>query len=565
MSVVGALRRCAPSSSGGRFGALLIALFVARGVALLCVMPPFEGWDEYQHVAYVQHLLETGEDPVLRRAVVSPRLLARLSEFPSSDAAVEQLHAHGVVNYDDYWSRVASSPSKSPAGPIPLYQAQHAWLYYRLVLPLYRMLGAETNLRTSVAGLRLLNLAFATVALGLAWRTLARVMSDHRRSAIVGLMIATSPLWLINATRVSNDALSVLLATGVIVWCLRLGGGSGASSRSPGARYPELAAFGIGVAAGLAVLAKALNLALVPFVAIVFVVQRWTGAWSSAALIRAAVVAAIGFASVTWTYFSFNLVTFGSWTPMQEAVLNREQGRGWRDLIATIPQVDWSTQWQRLWFRANLWVGGWSFLTPVRLFRKGYELTAWLCLAGWAITWLRRHGRRASIEPIGCDARALGLCVAACGSYTAALSYHMLHCRLAWNESVVNPWYGAAAMPWFFLLLTCGAMGWPGRTVKYAMPWHLLWLFTATEAAGVFGSMVRAYSGGAWGGEALRRLASLQPAWLGVPTLVVASMAWLAILVVLVAAWWSEGLPGRSPARGSADKGEMGRSVESIG
>ncbi len=35
---------------------LLTALVLARGVMLMCVLPPLEGWDEYQHVAYVHSM-----------------------------------------------------------------------------------------------------------------------------------------------------------------------------------------------------------------------------------------------------------------------------------------------------------------------------------------------------------------------------------------------------------------------------------------------------------------------------------------------------------------------------
>ena len=44
---------------------LLVALVLCRGLVWLCVLPPFEGWDEYQHVGYVQHVAETGRAAVL--------------------------------------------------------------------------------------------------------------------------------------------------------------------------------------------------------------------------------------------------------------------------------------------------------------------------------------------------------------------------------------------------------------------------------------------------------------------------------------------------------------------
>ena len=39
------------SSLSRGFRLLLLGLVLARGLVYLCVMPPFEGWDECQHVA----------------------------------------------------------------------------------------------------------------------------------------------------------------------------------------------------------------------------------------------------------------------------------------------------------------------------------------------------------------------------------------------------------------------------------------------------------------------------------------------------------------------------------
>src|SRR5216684_8021753 len=41
----------------------LTLLIVARGVFVLCVLPPFEGWDEYQHIAYIVYIKEQREIP----------------------------------------------------------------------------------------------------------------------------------------------------------------------------------------------------------------------------------------------------------------------------------------------------------------------------------------------------------------------------------------------------------------------------------------------------------------------------------------------------------------------
>lgn len=72
-----------PSPSlGWRFRLVLVGLILARGVAELCVMPPFEGWDEYQHVGHIVHVLETGRRATLGTTEVPRSLLLAMEPLP---------------------------------------------------------------------------------------------------------------------------------------------------------------------------------------------------------------------------------------------------------------------------------------------------------------------------------------------------------------------------------------------------------------------------------------------------------------------------------------------------
>ena len=53
-----------------RLRVILTGLVLCRGIVLLCVLPPFEGWDEYQHVGYIVYWNETGSRPWLGQADV---------------------------------------------------------------------------------------------------------------------------------------------------------------------------------------------------------------------------------------------------------------------------------------------------------------------------------------------------------------------------------------------------------------------------------------------------------------------------------------------------------------
>src|SRR5688572_29773968 len=123
-------------------GSLIIA-FLARGPLYLSVFPPLEGWDEYQHLAYIAHLDETGTMPVFdENTQVSPALRPLLAAIPQSPSGAEQLRDWGVVSYAEYWNspRVAASSDRRPPSP-RLYQAQQPPLAYLVALPLWRALN----------------------------------------------------------------------------------------------------------------------------------------------------------------------------------------------------------------------------------------------------------------------------------------------------------------------------------------------------------------------------------------------------------------------------------------
>src|SRR5436190_21331553 len=71
---------------------LFIAAFLARGPLYLSVFPPFEGWDEYQHLGYIVHLDSTGTIPVLAESTRVPLALRPLMiAMPHSASDREQV------------------------------------------------------------------------------------------------------------------------------------------------------------------------------------------------------------------------------------------------------------------------------------------------------------------------------------------------------------------------------------------------------------------------------------------------------------------------------------------
>jgi hypothetical protein len=554
------------ASLSRRFRLALVGLVLARGLVDLCVIPPFEGWDEYQHVAYVAHVVETGRPAVLGTAEVPGSLLrAMIPAFPQPRQALDQLDSRlGALDYSSYWSQRAIEPTGlPPRGPVaagvrhPLYQAQHSWWYYALVAPLFAAMGGVHELRSSVGGLRLANVLLAAASVWIVLGVIARRVRSRRTANWISLAIAAQPLFLMNAARVSNDALGVFLSTVVVALAMVR------DDRGMTWRFGAM-----GVLAGLAILAKATSWSLVPLVA---------GSWLYTTLrcrpraIRAlasGLAAGLGISILVGPEIRYNLMIYGVPTSMQEAVLNHRHGRGLGDLLHAAGGFSWFGWVRWLWLHGAFLKGGWSLLEPSAWMSRLYYLAVVGGTLGWG--WLLagvvgpRLGVRLPARPRGrgeaetdsiFDSPWTPLaCLFFCASVNATMGYHALQSTLAWGVCTTQAWYAAAAFPWFQVLVVGGALAWPSR-LGTPLAAALVGTYIVGELAMIWTSMLPTYSGGATRMEALRRIAQFQPLFLATPTLlaaqVVAGSLWISIAVAGVISCRSRDEPGSGAAASS--------------
>ena len=518
-------------SSWRRFCALLTLIFLVRGVIVLSVLPPFEGWDEYQHIAYIVFLLENDRPPVLKEDNDVPRsLYADLVKYPHSRLAVdEQLRGIGCLSYEEFWQ--ADPPPAVPPDPpkVRLYQAQQSSLYYSLVSPLYAWLSARGGLLAAVTGLRVLNVLFGGAALALALWAVGRLVKPSAHRYLLGLLIVTQPLFLLDCARVANDALALLLGTLTVVILLLF---------PP--RHYLAASVAAGATLGLGVLAKAINLGLAPLVIYVFVSM----AWGKRLVIRQALIGLVvlvaGAAAISLHTFYFNLTHFGMLTPMQEAVQNRAEGRTLSDYVEAATRLNWWREISRRYLRHSLWCGGWSMLPAPRwLMRLQQYLIQFAVLGGLFL--LRRGPRRErwlfTRPDVG--ARLAALCLGMAG----ALCYHMLHSFMALPNVATNIWYAAVTFPWLLCLFYQGIAGFPRRWITHFFAVQMLAVFLATEAYGTLVRMVRAYTGHGWDAVAWDRLAALHLPGTG-PAATFPALVLVTVFVVLAAAVWVNAVRG---------------------
>ena len=234
-------------------------------------------------------------------------------------------------------------------------------------------------------------------------------MRDVRHFALIGLVVASHPLFLVNGVRVANDALGTFLATVAIAGALTLDG-----------RHLTRRALWVGPVIGFAVLAKAVHLALAPFAAAFWLAVVVLERLPKRRAVIALAVLALGFLTPTLSQFAGDLAHYGNLTPMAEAIINRRAGRSPADLLHTAVAMNWPRVVLSWWARKGLMVGGWSFLLPPRWLVDCYTLLVGLGLCGWA--WSALGGGR-----VFRSATISAACAALAASYTAALAYHAIH------------------------------------------------------------------------------------------------------------------------------------------
>jgi hypothetical protein len=527
---------------------LLVALVVARGVIDLCTFPPFEGWDEFAHVGYVDTIARTGQTPVLFKSEMDPEFLARVIAFPQSYTATRDLLGRlGGVDYGVFWQKhdplePGSTPPTPQNQPLPLYQAQHSALAYRLLTPVYAALGGRDNLRVSVAGLRVVNLGLTTAAVLLVLMVLRRVFRDARDAGLVGVALAAHPLFLLNGVRVANDALGVLLATITVAAGFVLATGSSALM----ARWLGLKCLGIGALVGLAVLGKATNAGLVPFAAFCGLAAMVRGRVHPLPAAFAGLSMAVGCLAVLQSELRFNWEHYGSLTSMQEAVINHRAGRTAADLLHAAATIDFPARVASLWGSDLFFTGGWSFLRPTPNAVRAYGAVVVAGLLGWvfavATSLARREGRRLEEVPGRfVNGWVPAGCLILVAGYTAALAYHMVQSKLAWGVITTNAWYASPALPWFLAVVVAGVIRWPlGRWLRPIGPVTMVGAGVTVEVLALWGRMVPLYTGCAPWPESLRRLAWLQPVLLGTTTLAIAAIAEITILALIVLVWYDD-------------------------
>jgi hypothetical protein len=419
---------------------LLWVLFLVRGAFYCVLFPIWEGYDEYAHFAFVQHVATEASLPVAAQTRISkeieeslklvplPWLLRRLPPPHLTHDAYWQLPEEERRRRQDELRSMPAGWARQPAVDNTLiYEAQQPPLYYWLLsLPL--RLASDFALSARVMLLRLLSTVLASLAVPLAFFAADRVFIDRKMALGVTAMIATMPELLVDVCRVGNDSLGLLSYSLFIYLALRY-------VDNPH-RRPVI--FILGLVLGLGLLTKAYLLAgFAAFGLIAVCAAILSGSARGKILMQGILALALAAVVSGWWYWR-NRVLTQTWSGLMQDVELRRMSL--HDLLGNVSRVDWRSAYDSIFF-SHVWFGNWSFLQVRSWMYHSYRDLALLSLLGLVILiagpWLRQTSRFDFLA----SRRHLLVLILFYACFWLGLSYHVLITYTANGVSSSAGWY----------------------------------------------------------------------------------------------------------------------------
>ena len=305
--------------------------FLIRGAYYCQLIPIWEGFDEWGHYAFIEHLrLHAGSLP------------------RTSDHVTDEIR-----------QSVQSAAIRHEAlDPMMLFEAQQPPLYYWILSAPNRIwIGADIS--TRVHRLRIVSVLIASLVIPLAYLAGLELFSSGALALSVCALIAAMPALMIDIARVGNESLGIALGSWLIFLLLR-----GSLPHKPPPREAVL----LGIALGMGLLTKAYFLAFIP----ILIFRR--------RIYSLVLALAIG----GWWYWR-NFRLSGTWTG--EIMDVAATKLGWSVKLAAVAKVHWIRVLDvALW--THIWTGAWSFFTVrswmYRIFEVVFALAAIMLLLALA-------------------------------------------------------------------------------------------------------------------------------------------------------------------------------------
>lgn len=251
--------------------ALLLAVSAVLGLAWAVVMPPFQGPDESDHFAYVQHLAETGSPPSSDRAVGSgsysteeTKALALLGLRGSlaNPAARPVWSAAEQRQWEAVERSLPAGARGDGGGPNPAAKNPPAYYAYEGVV--YRLSPDASLLGRQLAG-RLASLVLLLATVGLVWVAISELTPRTWARVLATGVVALQPQLSFIGAIVNPDILLVATWTGFIALAI--------VTLNRGPTAPRV--LGLFALAALSLLTHGRGIALLPPLALVLGLSWW--------------------------------------------------------------------------------------------------------------------------------------------------------------------------------------------------------------------------------------------------------------------------------------------------
>lgn len=428
------------SPSTRRLLLLVWLCFLARGFFYSSLFPLWEGYDEYAHFAYLQHVVTYGGLPHVTQSRISREVEESLRLVPLPWLLRHRPAPH--VTHDAYWKlpaeererrerRLSSLPNAWANQPAMenhiIYEALHPPLYYWLHSWPLRIV-AGSSLPSRVLLLRWLSVGLASLVIPLGFLLTRRVFGQDGPALGVVALVAAMPELMVDVCRVANESLAIILFTLLVYLTLKVAEG------------PEHAGDGwvLGLVLGLGLLTKAYFLTALPALALVYAWSLWCWrAKRKKILLHGVLAGAIAMLVSGWWYWrNFLLTGTLFWQP---------GGKTFRDLplverLQQVVQVDWLNAFDAI-FNTHIWFGNWSFLVVRSWMYHTFRYIVFFAVLGLLVVVWQQWRKPLAHTPLLAQPSHLLVLIAFYGFFWLGLAYHALLMFVIWDSSASNGWY----------------------------------------------------------------------------------------------------------------------------
>jgi hypothetical protein len=508
------------------------------------VLPPFEGWDEYQHIAYIVYIKEQRELPRYGHSTVPQSMNEMLQRYPHApyDSGQTAPGNWGTKTYDEFWASEHNDiVIAKDLHPVPLYEGQQMPLYYLLALPFWILFSGISSL-AGIYALRLINVLFLAAAVFIFLRTLQTCIANVTHRLVIGLWLGVAPMYLTTAARISNDALAILFGSLTLYFTI-------AALRKNPFRSLALASSFL----ALGILSKATMCMMIPVVFTGIVICAYQRRLNSP--VKTLAACALIVVVLLGPFYYYHYRAAGGFYRMTDFITSsRAQGKSNLWIWSQALNVGWTTRLREWLFCRELWCSGWTFIflpTWMRVIYR-FSMYAFWCLAvgvglkrGWGKRLPTDH-----LEYLFSENKDLIVFACVVLSVVAGQAGFAALSLANWGIVAVIPSYFMIAFPAWTVFIYQTAL-FLGRRFAFWFAHIMLGFYLVSELLGTLYLMPKAFTATSWS-QSWSRLTQLHPvfpsAWFIVPALVVIA----GLLIYLLRILWRSELTISAQAEASA-------------